>query len=528
MGGASRRSHWVGFKKLPLSHPHTTISSADMYTGWNRVQSSTAWANVNESPPSTPKSGNGQKRQWTEEEDRIVCEHVRKTGPRKWSKIAANLPGRIGKQCRERWHNHLNPDIRKTPWTPEEDRIILQAHQKYGNQWSYIAKLLDGRSACWDRDFSRATFMAWAVHSLVHILRTDNAIKNHWNSTMRRKLQGGGANISMDDDAASLDSLDGDISAPSSPNESVATQRKADGRRTKRKASQQFSERLSCLDDLQLPQEMSDSPLSKRRMMSHQQASEMAMCSTDISSSDLMSCVDMPSEELDMGAMAGLLADTTVEVSSGVSDSLTNGGCYGDLFKSKSLFSTLEEVVLDQSEVNVDSFPPLAEVGGQPSPFCETGTKLCTRMPSLFADESLTSVKSEVSQPEEAISFSPSVFIGVSPEPNMQAASNGSPLSIDKTSSPSSADQSSENQSSGLEDSCTTIDFGTVDSSLVFDISQPLKFSPQIQPTSVLRIPAPATLPLSLAKVDGFFSDSGTSLLDRTNFNLSTPVTTQI
>ena len=45
-----------------------------------------------------------------------------------------------------RWHNHLNPDIRKSPWTAEEDRIIVQAHAKYGNQWSYIAKLLDGRS----------------------------------------------------------------------------------------------------------------------------------------------------------------------------------------------------------------------------------------------------------------------------------------------------------------------------------------------------------------------------------------------
>jgi hypothetical protein len=46
---------------------------------------------------------------------------------------------------RSRWHNHLNPHIRKEAWTPEEDRMILAAHIKYGNQWSYIAKLLPGR-----------------------------------------------------------------------------------------------------------------------------------------------------------------------------------------------------------------------------------------------------------------------------------------------------------------------------------------------------------------------------------------------
>lgn len=61
-----------------------------------------------------------RKKPWTEEEDMLVKSLVEKYGPQRWSFIAKFVTGRLGKQCRQRWHNHLNPSILKVEWAIHE------------------------------------------------------------------------------------------------------------------------------------------------------------------------------------------------------------------------------------------------------------------------------------------------------------------------------------------------------------------------------------------------------------------------
>lgn len=86
-----------------------------------------------------------KKQKFTPEEDEMLKRAVAQHGS-DWKVIAATFPNRNARQCRDRWKNYLAPTITHSPWSAEEDTLLVQKIQEYGRQWAIIAKFFPGRT----------------------------------------------------------------------------------------------------------------------------------------------------------------------------------------------------------------------------------------------------------------------------------------------------------------------------------------------------------------------------------------------
>ncbi|KAK7287581.1 hypothetical protein RIF29_00862 [Crotalaria pallida] len=107
-----------------------------------------------------------KKGPWTTAEDAILIDYVTKHGEGNWNAVQRNTGlARCGKSCRLRWANHLRPNLKKGAFSPEEEKLIVELHAQFGNKWARMAALLPGR--------------------------TDNEIKNYWNTRVKRRQRQG-------------------------------------------------------------------------------------------------------------------------------------------------------------------------------------------------------------------------------------------------------------------------------------------------------------------------------------------------
>ncbi|KAK2421085.1 transcription factor MYB17 [Trifolium repens] len=107
---------------------------------------------------------------WTPEEDETLVEYINKHGHGSWRtlpKLAGLL--RCGKSCRLRWINYLRPDIKRGPFTTDEENRIIQLQTTLGNRWAAIASQIPGR--------------------------TDNEIKNYWNTQLKKRIARSGNSL---------------------------------------------------------------------------------------------------------------------------------------------------------------------------------------------------------------------------------------------------------------------------------------------------------------------------------------------
>ncbi|XWS51849.1 hypothetical protein CRYUN_Cryun11dG0017700 [Craigia yunnanensis] len=137
------------------------IGGNNQFTTQNEGGGSSGMNNGGEEGGLTLKKG-----PWTAAEDAVLAEYVRSHGEGNWNAVQKNTGlARCGKSCRLRWANHLRPNLKKGAFSPEEERIIVELQAKMGNKWARMATQLPGR--------------------------TDNEIKNYWNTRVKRRQRQG-------------------------------------------------------------------------------------------------------------------------------------------------------------------------------------------------------------------------------------------------------------------------------------------------------------------------------------------------
>ena len=141
---------------MAMPHPPSWTDIARCMNNKTATQVARRWQTVLD--PRLTKGG------WTIAEDQQVREWVQSHGETRWSDLGRLMLRRTGKQCRERWVNHLKATPDHVPWTDAEDRELIRIRSEVGNRWKDIATRLG-------------------------TLRTENQVKNRWYSTLARRIE---------------------------------------------------------------------------------------------------------------------------------------------------------------------------------------------------------------------------------------------------------------------------------------------------------------------------------------------------